>query len=124
MAPKPQSVLVTELDTAFDAVPTDGPEGPVLWATVKIDYVMAGLLPVVTIRVPVPFDPEEPEARRRGKALRCARQLIDHACQVAGTLPSEPETSRRTDDEPGILEGLAQELGLAEPTSRPRQPAG
>ncbi len=90
MAFNPDSALVTDLDTAFDAVPTDGPDGPVLWATVKIEYVLSGLIPVVTIRVPVPYDPDEPEDRRRGKALRCARQLIDHACQVAGSLPAEP----------------------------------
>jgi hypothetical protein len=125
MAFNPDSVLVTDLDTAFDAAPTDGPEGPVLWATVKIEYVLSGLIPLVTIRVPVPYDPDEPEERRRGKALRCARQLIDHACQAAGNLPSEPNKPKAQkvleDNPPSPLEGVAQELGLAEPTTRPKQ---
>jgi hypothetical protein len=125
MAPKPDSVLVTDLDTAFDAVPVEGPEGLVLWATVKIEYVMAGLIPVVTIRAPVLYDPDEPEDRRRSKALRCARQLIDHTCQVAGSVPSEPETQTSAkiidDIVPSALEGVAQELGLAAPTTRPKQ---
>lgn len=127
MALKPDSVLVTDLDTAFDAVPVEGPEGLVLWATVKIEYVMAGLIPVVTIRAPVPYDPDEPEDRRRSKALRCARQLIDHACQVAGSVPGEAEKQTPAeiidDVVPSVLEGVAQELGLAAPTKRPKQGA-
>jgi hypothetical protein len=100
--------------------------GPVLWADVEITYTLAGLEPSVVIRVPVPFEAGETEAQRKAHALRRARLLIDHACQAAGVAP-EPAPAETIQDVieqivPPALEGVAQELGLAAPTTKPKSP--
>lgn len=80
----------------------------------------------MTIRVPIPFIDGQSETERRGQALRCARQLIEHACRAAGVGPAESETEENPLEEaidavaPSALQGIAQELGLAKPTRQPR----
>lgn len=127
MVPKPSTAKITDFETTFDVAPVSGPDGEVIWADVRIDYILSGLFPRVTIRVPVPWSPHETIDQRRSKALRCARELIDHACRASGVGPQEPEAADTTMSHlidsvaPPVLEGMAQELGLAAPTTRPRQ---
>lgn len=127
MPPKPSNAKITDFETTFDATPVPGPDGEVIWADVRIDYILSGLFPRVTIRVPVPWSPYETIDQRRSKALRCARELIDHACKASG-VPQEPDTSDTAAADvlesvtPPILEGVAQELGLAAPTTKPKKP--
>ena len=126
MALKPSTAKITEFETTFDAAPVAGPEGEVIWADVRIDYLLSGLIPRVTIRVPVPWNPNDTVDQRRSKALRCARELIEHACHASGVGPQEPgQDSMSISDRiesvtPPILEGAMQELGLATPTTRPK----
>jgi hypothetical protein len=108
---KPSTAKIADFETNFDAAPTASAEGEVLWADVRIDYRLSSLAPRVTIRVPVPWDPNESVAQRKAAALRCARELIDHACRAAGMM-TEAETG-------GALEGIAQELGLVPPKIAP-----
>jgi hypothetical protein len=118
---------ITDFETSFDAVPVSTPDGEVIWADVRIDYILSGLTPCVTIRVPVPWSEQDGVDERKSKALRCARQLIDHACRAAGVAAPEAEGEADTIMEvldaatPSALEGIAQELGLAKPTAQPRQ---
>jgi hypothetical protein len=123
MVIKPATAKVTNLDAAFDAAPIETTGGPAIWATVTIDYRLDGLTPTVSIRVPIPWNEHETEAERRGAALRCARQLIDHACRAAGVRAWEAESAADLADEilPAALEGIAQELGLATPATRSRR---
>jgi hypothetical protein len=126
MALKPSTAKITDFETSFDAVPVASPEGDVIWADVRIDYILSGLTPTVSIRVPVPWSERDTPEERKSKALRCARQLIDHACRAAGVGAAETEI----DDSPAefldavtptALAGIAQELGLATPTAAPRR---
>ena len=126
MALKPATAKIVDLDTSVDVVPVQSREGPVVWATVKMEYTLAGLNPLVTICVPVPFKDGDTQDERRALALRCARQLIEHACRAAGVGPAdnEPEEALEAIGEeiaPSALEGIAQELGLAEPTRAPKR---
>lgn len=90
---KPSAAKITDFETSFDAAPVTTAEGEVIWADVRIDYILAGLTPSVTIRNPVPWrEGDTPEARK-SMALRCARELIDHACIAAG-IPSPPIPTR------------------------------
>jgi hypothetical protein len=121
---KPSAAKITDFETSFDAAPVATAEGEVIWADVRIDYILAGLTPSVTIRIPVPWrEGDTPEARK-SMALRCARELIDHACIAAG-IPSPPiPTPGFRDtiaDALPALEGVAQELGLAEPSTQPKK---
>lgn len=121
---KPSTAKITEFETTFDANPVTGPDGDVIWADVRIDYILSGLFPRVTIRVPVPWNANETIDQRRAKALRCARDLIDHACRASGVGPQESEQPATTSDAIGesrssVLDGLSQELGLAAPTAQP-----
>jgi hypothetical protein len=120
MAPKPSSAKVVGLDTAFDAGPVESAEGPLIWATVRIVYTLQGLSPDIAIRVPIAWNEQETQDQRRAQALRAARELIDHACRAVA--PPEVETVEDIIDAitPSSLEGIAQELGLAAPTSRPK----
>ncbi len=126
MVLKPSTAKVVDLDAAFDAAPVESAEGPIVWATVTITYILAGLTPAVTIRVPVPWRDSESPDQRRAQALRCARQLIEHACRAAGVVPQDAEPDTDTMDDvieaitPTALEGVAQELGLTKPTTRPK----
>jgi hypothetical protein len=129
MALKPATAKVTDFETSFDALPIATPDGEVLWADVRIDYILSGLKPCVTIRVPVPWSERDTVEERKASALRCARQLIDHACQAAGVraqeLDAEDSVAEVIDAAtPSPLQGIAQELGLATPTSHPRRKRG
>lgn len=120
---KTNSAKVTDLSTRFETMPVETDAGPVLWADVEITYLLAGLAPTVAIRVPVPFVPGQTEAQRKSEALRQARLLIDHACQVAA-IPSEKPVSHSMQETleemlPDSLQGVAQELGLTKPTTKP-----
>ena len=127
MAPKPSTAKITDFETSFDAVPVASAEGEVIWADVRIDYILSGLTPTVIIRVPVPWNELDTSEERKSKALRCARQLIDHACRAAGVGAAETEIDDTPVEEvldadmPTALEGIAQELGLAKPTAKPRR---
>ena len=126
MALKPSTAKIIDLDTSVDVVPVETREGQVVWATVKMEYTLAGLNPTVTICVPVPFRDGDTQDERRAQALRCARGLIDHACRAAGVGPTEAEPEPLAESmvetvEPSGLEGIAQELGLAEPTQAPKR---
>ncbi|HEY2010904.1 MAG TPA: hypothetical protein VGH23_18085 [Rhizomicrobium sp.] len=87
---RPNAAKVVDLATTLDSVPEHTVLGPILWASIRIEYTLAGLAPTVDIRVPVPFEPSETEAERHAHALRRARLLIDHACRAAGIVPDEP----------------------------------
>jgi hypothetical protein len=126
MALKPSTAKITDFETSFDAVPVTSPEGDVIWADIRIDYILSGLTPTVIIRVPVPWNELDTSEERKSKALRCARQLIDHACRAAG-VGAETEIDDTPAEEvldavmPTALEGIGQELGLAKPTAKPRR---
>src|ERR1700712_1559032 len=49
---KMSSVKITDFETSFDVNPVATPKGEVIWADVRIDYILASLVPRVTIRVP------------------------------------------------------------------------
>jgi hypothetical protein len=127
MALKSSTAKITDFETSFDAVPMASAEGDVIWADVRIDYILSGLTPTVTIRVPVPWNERETPEERKSKALRCARQLIDHACRAAGVSAAETGMDDSAVEDvlhavtPAALEGIAQELGLATPTAKPRR---
>lgn len=127
MALKPSTAKITDFETSFDAVPVASAEGDVIWADVRIDYILSDLTPTVTIRVPIPWNESETPEERKSKALRCARQLIDHACRAAGVGAAETGIDDSAMKEvldavtPTALEGIAQELGLAPPTAKPRR---
>lgn len=127
MALKPSTAKITDSETSFDAVPVASAEGEVIWADVRIDYILSGLTPTVTIRVPLPWNESDTSEERKSKALRCARQLIDHACRAAGVGSAETGIDDNPVEEvidavtPTALAGLAQELGLATPTAKPRR---
>lgn len=127
MVLKPTSAKIVDFETSFDATVVPSPEGEMIWAEVRIDYILSGLSPSVIIRVPVPWSETEAPDQRKAKALRCARELIDHACRAAGVLPPESKSDSDTIGDrieavtPQPLEGVAQELGMARPTTRPKQ---
>jgi hypothetical protein len=118
---KPNAAKVADLSTRFEAMPEHSEIGAILWADVEITYVMAGLNPTVAIRVPIPFKEGETDIERKRQALRNARLLIDHACQVGG-VSSETPVSTKVQSAieemlPSSLLGITQELGLTPPTS-------
>lgn len=119
MALKLSSAKVIDLDATFDPGPVESGEGPLIWATVRIAYTLEGLSPDIAIRVPIPWDERETPDQRRTQALRAARQLIDHACRAVA--PAEVEAAQDIIDRimPPSLEGIAQELGLTDPTAKP-----
>jgi hypothetical protein len=118
MALKPSSARVIDLDAAFDTGPVESSEGPLLWATVRIVYTLQGLSPDIAIRVPISWNAQETQEQRRDQALRAARQLIDHACRAVA--PADVERDSMEDIIGAPLEGIAQELGLTNPTVRPK----
>jgi hypothetical protein len=40
--PKPAAPKITDFETTFDAVPVAAGDGEVIWADVRIDYLLAG----------------------------------------------------------------------------------
>lgn len=126
MVIKPNKAKIVDLDAVMETVPVETPEGPAIWATIAIQYALSGLSPSVTIRVPLSWKDGESESQQRARALQGARLLIEHACRAAGVGPLAEDE----DDSPAemlqalvppALDGLAQELGLAPPTARPRR---
>lgn len=125
---KTNTAKVTDLSTRFETLPVDTEIGPILWADVDITYTLAGLTPTVSIRVPVPFEAGDSEAQRKSQALRNARLLIDHACQAAN-VPSDKPVSESVQDViaqviPSGLDGVAQELGITKPQTKPKPAKG
>lgn len=125
--PKPAAPRITDFETSFEAIPVPSADGDIIWADVRIDYILSGLTPSVTIRVPVPWSEQDTQEERKSNALRCARQLIDHACRAAGVPNAEPDPDQDAVADaldaatPTIVEGIVQELGLTSPTSQPRR---
>jgi hypothetical protein len=115
VASKLPPAKISDLTVEIDASPMDTSLGEVAWATVAITYVSGGTEPTLAIRVPVPWS----EADKKQEALRRARQLIDHACTFPdfNTRPVPPVLEEG--EEESVLEGLAQELGIAPPTTQP-----
>lgn len=118
MALKPSAAKVIDLDATFDTAPVESREGPLLWATVRIAYTLQGLSPDIAIRVPISWNAQDSQEQRRDQALRAARQLIDHACRAVA--PADVESDSLEDIIRTPLEGIAQELGLTNPTSHPK----
>jgi hypothetical protein len=121
---KPSLAKVADLSTRFEALPEQTEIGSILWADIEITYILAGLNPTVDIRVPIPFVEGQTDAERKRQALRNARSLIDHACQIGGVQADTPVTAKvQTALEemlPASLQGIAQELRLTEAVSEPR----
>ena len=116
----PSSAKIVDFETTFDVTPCATPVGDVIWADVRIDYELAGLTPRVTIRIPLPWNPNERPDERRARALRYARELIDHACGAAGVdRVAEAIENAVEMATPSGLEGIGQELGLFRPRSSP-----
>jgi hypothetical protein len=111
MAEKLPAAKISDLTVEVDSIAVETSLGEVAWATVAITYVSGGVEPTLAIRVPIPW--EDPDKER--EALLRARQLIDHACTFLDLArPSSPGILEGT-----MLEGLTQELGIAEPTRSP-----
>jgi len=123
----PNAAKVADLSTRFEALPEQTDIGPVLWADVAITYVLAGLNPTVDIRVPIPFKEGDTDADRKRQALRNARLLIDHACQVGGVSAEVPVSTKIQNaiEEmlPESLQGITQEFGFA-PTTTAKKNSG
>lgn len=121
---------VTNLTASFDRGPTETGMGTVIWADVEVDYFWRQATPSVTIRVPVPWEEGQTSEERYACALKLARQLIDHACVASEFAPpseeAQPAGSIAQVVEnlvPASLEGISQELGLADPARTPRRQA-
>ena len=115
MASKLPRSKITDLVTTVDAEVFSSRAGPMVWGAVEIFYASEGLEPRVTIKVPVPVVANQSETQRRDEALRRARKLIDHACTA---IELQPDVSEGI---PEMIEGLAEELGVLPPTTRPKQ---
>jgi hypothetical protein len=120
MPTRPTAPKITDFVTSFDAAPVMTAEGEVIWADVRIDYILSGLAPAVIIRVPVACRAGDTLEARKAQALRSARDLIDHACVAAAMSPvqSPGVTEALREMVPSSLEGGAQELGLVEPSTQ------
>ena len=103
---------ISDLTVEIDSVPVDTSLGEIAWATVAITYVSGGVEPTLAMRVPVPWSEQDKER----EALRRARQLIDHAGAFPGL--AQPVAAPGVMEDT-VLEGLAQELGMTPPTTRP-----
>jgi hypothetical protein len=112
---KLRSAKIVDLSVSFDDAPVPLSSGEVLWASVIVTYAVSGLLPSVRIRLPITWNDADTAEERKFLALRGARQLIDHAC-IASGLGQDAAASSPVD---AIITGLAQELGLSEPTTKP-----
>jgi len=109
---------IVDLETELDTLPVETSNGAILWANVEILYTSASLQPRVSIRVPLPWSETDTDTQRRDMALQFARQLIDHACVAIA--PTAPVLEKRSGILEGtVLEGISQELGIAEPTAKP-----
>ena len=123
MAAKLPNAKITDLVVKVETGPVATPLGLITWASVEIRYLSGGVEPSVTIRVPVSWTDSESDADRQAQALRRARQLIDHAC-TSPALAGEPPAERAGLLEGTALEGLSQELGITQPTTKPLKVRG
>jgi len=122
MAPKLPPSKIVDLKTVLAPNVMLSPSGAIQWATVEILYAAEQFQPTVLIRVPVPWTKDTSDEDLRALALRFARQLIDHACVM---VPPAAET----EGSPGVLEGtvlegVSQELGITDPSTKPRRQRG
>ena len=116
---KPNTAKLVDMQTRLDREAVHTPIGPVQWATVRLNYALAGLSPSLTIRVPIALDKPQSETERANQALRNARLVIDHACHQYGIASEEAGAAPVGKGSlPEVLEGLTQELGITEPHTR------
>lgn len=109
---------LVDLQVTFDAPPLPIALGEISWAAVGLAYCANGIGAEMTIRVPIEWDGKASEEAKRNLALRRARDLLDHACNAPGL--ARAACSKMAPGEiANPLQGLAQELGLSEPTTRP-----
>jgi hypothetical protein len=115
-----KAAKLVDLQVNFEAQPVPVVAGEIAWATVDLVYSAHGLGAEMTLRVPVEWDGSTSEEARKADVLRKARDLLDHACNAPGLARAArgaaPENSI---EDVGPFEGLAQELGLVEPTRKP-----
>lgn len=113
MAQMMPGAKIIDLTVEIDSRPIESATGLVAWATVAITYASGDLEPTLAIRVPVPWSHED----KKREALSRARQLIDHACTASGlNMVAPPAAPGIMEDT--VLEGLPQELGISEPTTK------
>jgi hypothetical protein len=108
-----------DLQVNFDAQPLPIAFGEITWASVDLTYSASGVGAEMTIRVPLEWDGNASDDAKRDLALRRARDLLDHACNAPG-LARAASSKMPPADVTSPLEGLAQELGLSEPTTSPK----
>lgn len=111
---------LVDLQVTFDAQPLPIAFGEITWAIVDLTYSANGVGAEMSIRVPIEWDGDASDDAKRDVALRRARDLLDHACNAPGL--ARAATSKMPPAEiSSPFEGLAQELGLSEPTTRPQR---
>ena len=113
---------LVDLQVNFDAQPLPIAFGEITWAAVDLTYSANGVGAEMTIRVPIEWDGNGSDEAKRDIALRRARDLLDHACNAPG-LARAAASKMPAAEITNPLEGLAQELGLIEPTTKPERPA-
>lgn len=109
---------LVDLQVTFDSQPLPIAFGEITWAAVDLSYSASGVGAEMTIRVPIEWDGNASEEAKRDLALRRARDLLDHACNAPG-LVRATSSKMPPADITHPLEGLAQELGLREPSTTP-----
>ncbi len=107
-----------DLQVTFDAQPVPIAFGEITWAVVDLSYSASGVGAEMTVRVPIEWDGNASDEAKRDLALRRARDLLDHACNAPG-LARVSSSKMPPAEVTNPLEGLAQELGLSEPTTKP-----
>jgi hypothetical protein len=108
-----------DLQVTFDSQPLPIAFGEIAWAAVDLSYSASGVGAEMTIRVPIEWDGNASEDAKRNLVLRRARDLLDHACNAPGL--ARAASSKMVPAEiASPLEGLSQELGLSEPSVRPK----
>jgi hypothetical protein len=108
-----------DLKVTFYAQPLPIALGEIAWAAVNLTYFANGVGAEMTIRVPVVWDGNASDDAKRDLALRRARDLLDHACNAPG-LARAVSSKMPPAEISSPLEGLAQELGISEPTTKPK----
>lgn len=108
-----------DLQVTFDAQPLPIAFGELMWAVVDLSYSSSGVGAEMTIRVPIEWDGDASEEAKRDIALRRARDLLDHACNAPG-LARAASSKMAAGEIANPLEGLAQELGISEPSTKPK----
>jgi hypothetical protein len=114
------TATLINLQVTFDAQPLPVALGEIAWASVELTYSAVGVGAEIRIRVPIEWDANASDEAKRDLALRRARDLLDHACNAPGlsrAVSAKMEPAELTSP----LEGLAQELGLGEPTAKPNK---